>query len=1141
MSQPHLLKTQRFLPLFVTQFMGAFNDNLYKNAMVILITYKIAVEQSLNAQILVTIAAGLFILPFFLFSAMAGQLADKYDRAMLTRNIKLAEIVLVILGGLALMSGNIYVMLLILFGLGAQSTFFGPIKYALLPQYLKEHELISGNAFIEAGTFLAILSGTILGGVLILHPYGITLVTAGLVACALIGYFASLKMPSAQGPNPDMKMSWDIGRETLRIINYSRSHRDIFRCILGISWFWLIGATFLAQFPTYAKDVIGGDETVVTLFLTVFSVGIGIGSFLCNRLLKGHVQSTYVPLAALGITLFAVDLYFASDLVVQAEPGTLLTATQFLAYGSSLRIVFDLLLIAICGGVYIVPLYAILQSRCEKEHAARVIASNNVMNALFMVASAILIVVMLKLEFTIPQIFLTIGILNLAVAAYICSLLPDALLRSIARTLFGFLYRVEVKGLEHYKEAGDRVLIIANHTSFLDAALIAAYLPEKITFAINTYIAQNPFIKPFLKLVDAYPLDPTNPLATKSLIDAIRKNRKCMIFPEGRITITGSLMKVYEGPGMIADKAGAQILPIRLDGAQYTPFSRLRGKVRIRLFPKITLTILPPRTFEVPENFKGRKRRQMAGAKLYDLMTCMMFDSSDRSETLFSALISAKKTHGGSHRILEDVERKPITYRGLLLKSFMLGRLIERACEREQAMGLMLPNTAASVVTFFGLHAFGKTPAMINFTAGAAQVVMACRTAGLTTVISSRRFVQMGKLESLVQDMEAGGITIIYLEDMRTMVQWQDTLFGIGASILPEWFYANTGKRADASDAAVILFTSGSEGTPKGVVLSHANIQANRFQLASIVDFGPQDKVFNCLPMFHSFGLTGGTLLPLLSGISVFFYPSPLHYRIVPELVYDTNATIMFGTDTFLSGYARYAHPYDFHSLRYVFAGAEKLKESTRGVWQEKFGVRIFEGYGATETSPVISTNTPMHNRVGTVGRLAPALLHRLESVQGISDGGRLWVQGPNVMLGYYKADAPAVLQPPENGWYDTGDMVSFDEEGFITIKGRLKRFAKIGGEMVSLTSVENAVHDLWSEHTHATVTVPDAKKGEQIVLLTTRPDAERDELIRHFRVQAISELAIPKRICIVASLPLLGTGKVDYVAAREIALRYDT
>jgi len=335
----------------------------------------------------------------------------------------------------------------------------------------------------------------------------------------------------------------------------------------------------------------------------------------------------------------------------------------------------------------------------------------------------------------------------------------------------------------------------------------------------------------------------------------------------------------------------------------------------------------------------------------------------------------------------------------------------------------------------------------------------------------------------------------------------------------------------------VILYTSGSEGSPKGVVLSHRNILSNCNQVASRIDFGPQDRVLNVLPMFHSFGLTGGTLLPILSGIKTFYYPSPLHYRIVPELIYDTDSTIMFGTDTFLSAYARCANPYDMHSIRYIFAGAEKLRDETRRTYADKYGVRVFEGYGATEMSPVISINTPMQNQPGTVGRLLPGIRHKLTPVPGIDDGGLLWTKGPNVMMGYLKADLPGVIQAPEDGWYDTGDIVSFDEKGYVSIRGRQKRFAKIGGEMVSLTAVETAVAICWPESQHAAVTLLDARKGEQIVLLTTHNDAQRDELMKHFQASKIGELGLPKRFVFVQAIPTLGTGKTDYQRAKTLAL----
>ena len=501
-------------------------------------------------------------------------------------------------------------------------------------------------------------------------------------------------------------------------------------------------------------------------------------------------------------------------------------------------------------------------------------------------------------------------------------------MRTIMRKLFKFFYNVEVKGLENFEKAGDRVLIVANHLSFIDAALIYLFMPQRPLFAVNRFIAQKWYFKPFLKLVKNFPLDPTNPMATKAMINEIRKDKKCMIFPEGRITVTGSLMKVYEGPGMIADKSNAKILPVRIDGAQYTPFSRLKGKVRIKLFPKITVTILEPRTFDIDAEIKGRKRRHAAGIKLYDLMSQMLFDSSDYKRTLFRSVIDQSHIHGRRHIIAEDALRKPINYGSLITRCFILGDKIAQNTKKGEYVGVMLPNMVTSIVTFFALQYIGRVPAMLNFSTGEKNLISACKTAKIKTIYTSKRFVTMGKLEGIVEAAKKQKIKVIYLEDIAGEVNIFDKLTGFCKGLFPSAFYKP--EKNAYQKPAVVLFTSGSEGTPKGVVLSHENIQANRYQLASRVDFGPTDIVFNALPIFHSFGLTGGTLLPLLSGIRTFFYPSPLHYRIVPELIYDTNATIMFGTDTFLSGYARFANNYDFYSVRYVFAGAEKLKEETR-------------------------------------------------------------------------------------------------------------------------------------------------------------------------------------------------------------------
>jgi len=413
-----LLKTRRFAPLFVTQFLGAFNDNVFKNALVMFITYKLATQESGNAQILVTLAGALFILPYFLFSAMAGQFADKYDRARIARITKVWEMIVVAIAAIGLYIGHAYFMLFVLFCFGVQSTFFGPVKYTLLPQHLHEDELIAGNAYIEAGTFLAILLGTILGGVLIMAEGGEHLVVAAMVVVAVVGYIASRFIPLAPAPSPNLAIGYNIVHETWAMVSHDRQNRRVFLSILGISWFWLVGATFLALFPGYAKNTLLASESLVTLFLTIFSLGIGIGSFACTMLLKGEVKATLAPWAAIGMSIFTFDLVIASGSAIGGNPEALISAWQFLEHAANWRILFDMLMIAICGGIYVVPLYAIMQHDSAPESRARTIATNNVMNALFMVAAALVTVLMLKANFTVPQVFLALAVANGAVAFY---------------------------------------------------------------------------------------------------------------------------------------------------------------------------------------------------------------------------------------------------------------------------------------------------------------------------------------------------------------------------------------------------------------------------------------------------------------------------------------------------------------------------------------------------------------------------------------------------------------------------------------------------------------------------------------------------------------------------------------------------
>ena len=708
----------------------------------------------------------------------------------------------------------------------------------------------------------------------------------------------------------------------------------------------------------------------------------------------------------------------------------------------------------------------------------------------------------------------------------------------IGRWLFKLLFRVEVKGLENYHQAGKRTLIVANHTSFLDAALLVFFLPARdFSFAIHTRIVTQWFMAPFRSMFKLFIMDPTNPFSLKSLIKYIKSDHKVVIFPEGRITKTGSLMKIYHGPGLVADRSGADVLPVRIDGAQYTPFSRLRGVIRLHWFPKITITILPPRKIKAPEHIRGRERRKFAGQVLTDIMNEMMFATSNYHRTLFDAVIDAEKLHGPEHVIANDIERKPLTYRQLVLRGFLLGDFIEKETERGEYVGIMLPSMCSTLITFMAMQSRGRVPAMLNFSTGLQSLLSACETAEVRVVYTSTRFVKLAKLEEIVSELEKK-VKIIYLEDIVKQVSLGCKLRNWFAARFPKISYHSRNRDASPDDPAVVLFTSGSEGVPKGVVLSHSNLLANGVQMSTRVDFNAQDIILNALPLFHSFGLTAGTLIPLISGMRVFFYPSPLHYRIIPEVAYEIGATIMFGTNTFLANYARFAHPYDFYSLRYVFAGAEKLQDSTRRIWSEKFGVRVFEGYGATETSPALSTNTAMDNKTGTVGRFLPGVEYKLLPVEGVDEGGKLLVKGPNVMLGYLLNDNPGKLIPPEaeegKGWYDTGDIVSIDEDGFVTIQGRAKRFAKVAGEMVSLTAVEEFIDSLWPDHTHAVIAMADDRKGEKLVLVTENNEAERKQIVSHARANGFGEINIPRKVMYLKKLPVLGAGKVDYISVTE-------
>ncbi len=1110
-----LLKERKFLPLFITQFLGAFNDSLLKSTVMTYITFALPATPSERGMLLTAVLI-LFILPFFLFSATAGQLADKYDRSKIAQMTKITELGLMILVTICLVNQWLTATLALIFLMSVQSAFFGAVKYSLVPQLLKEDELITGNAIIDGSTFFSILSGTILGVWLYHSPAGVGGI---LIICSVIGMLASFYIPQALAPRPNLKVSANILIDIKLTLKKTMEKRSIFITILGISWFWAFGAVVTKLIFDIPKDILHLPESSVAVFMVIFSVGVACGTVICNKIMCGLIHPTFVPLSSIAMGFATLSMYFFSRDYI---PMTASTSAFFISI-AGLKISLILFTMSCFAGIYIVPLNAFLQNKAPKAYLATIISGNNMFNSL---AICLLSGMLIGLEALMGKtsIILVLAFISFVISFVIMSIIPDALPRSMAQSLLSFFFKIKIKGLENYEKAGNRVLLIANHTSLLDGLLMAAFMPEKIIFAINTEIAKKWWVRIFNPLVKLYPLDPTNPLALKHLINELKEDQKCLIFPEGRITVTGALMKIYEGAGIAAVKAEANILPIRIDGAQFSKFSYLKGKTKTKFFPPITITMLPPTRIVLNEEDKGSRRRKKIADQLYDIMSTMIYKSSPLEVPLFEALLQAPKTYGEKHIIAEDINRTPINYKTFIMKSYALGAAFEKYFP-EKHLGLMLPNSLANAVAFFGCQSVGKIPAMINFTQGIYQILSCIATAQVQTVITSQKMVEMLKLEGLVDTLRAQNINVVYLEEFKDKITLGIKLKAFGKKLLR--ITPNT----NPNDPCTILFTSGSEGVPKAVLLSHVNLQANRYQLSAIFAFTTQDVMFNALPMFHSFGLSVGTILPVLSGLKVFFYPSPVHYKIVPELFYDTNATIICGTDTFFAGYAKKANPFDFYNVKYAIVGAEKLKDSTYYSWVEKFGVRILEGYGVTESSPVLSVNTPMYQKKGSVGRLLPAIEYKLEAIPGIEQGGKLLVKGDNIMLGYLKDQQ---IIAPENGWYDTGDIVDFDEHGYMSILGRAKRFAKIGGEMVSLTAIEDIINKFIQDKLSVVVSIPDEKKGEQLVLVTEATGITSRMLLEYFKQNFYSELWIPKKIVEVEKIPLLGTGKTDYVTVKK-------
>ena len=705
----------------------------------------------------------------------------------------------------------------------------------------------------------------------------------------------------------------------------------------------------------------------------------------------------------------------------------------------------------------------------------------------------------------------------------------EKVLKRLLRLYFRVFHRIRITGLENVPDRFDRLVVISNHASLLDGLIIYAHLKPDLKILVDTATARKPFLRLFMNNRRTIKINSLNPYSLKEAIKHVEMGTPLLIFPEGRVSTTGSIMKIYEGTGFITYKTGARVLPVYLDTYK-TALSRKKG--RKKLFAPVAMTIGKLQAPMALDSLPHRERKKEAVKIIYRTLTGLCYETHNKSTTLGREFIRICRENKRK-TLFKDATGVEISYRKALLSAFVLGDHFSKYPDR--VFGLLLPNLSVTALVFMGLQLFRRIPAFLNYSSGIGVMNQAMELADIRTVVTSRQFLERIK----IGEENFKGKTLVFIEDLKSKIGLWDKIRAMFRCVRPGPFAAGGGD--ESLETAVILFTSGSEGVPKGVCLSHENIVSNINQCLAKIDVREDDYLLNALPMFHSFGLTVGTLMPIFAGGKVFLYISPLHYRVVPEIAYDQNCTVMLGTNTFLRGFGKRAHPYDFYSMRYIFCGAEALTDEVFETYSKVYGIRVLSGYGATECSPVLAINSQLENRHGTAGKFLPGIEYKITPAEGIDSregrAGRLFVKGKNVMKGYLKNEkANHKFLVEDAGWYDTGDIVEMTRDGFLKICGRVKRFSKISGEMISLAALEEALAPLTAGRKEiAVMGVPDEVKGEKLIVVTDMNALDIRTIRETLKARGFSELACPKEIRPVGEIPKLGSGKVDYVRLKEM------
>jgi acyl-[acyl-carrier-protein]-phospholipid O-acyltransferase/long-chain-fatty-acid--[acyl-carrier-protein] ligase len=1155
-TSPEVGSLRGFWALIITQFQGAFSDNVLKNLVIFVAIFGTSMTLPQQHQFGESIGA-LFSLPFILFSMAGGFLADRFSKRSVMLGVKVFELAIMslVLAGLWTLNRNL--LLACVFLMGTHSAFFGPSKYGSLPELLPERRLSWGNGLLELGTFMAIILGTVAAAVLsqkLDHRQWISGFI--LMALAIFGFFACLGITRVPAADPAKRFRANFPAEVWRQLRAMRGDRPLWLAVIGNTYFNFLGALLLLNLFFYGADVLKVDETHIGFLNVSLALGIGLGSVAAGYLSGGKIEYGLVPLGALGLSIFSALL---------ALPG--LSTAQALVL---------LALLGFTGGFFIVPISALLQHKPSRETKGEVQATANLLSfvGVFLASGAHWLLAQ-RLQFSPRAIFLVGGVMTLAGANYVLWLLPDALLRFVLWLLTRTVYRIRVVGRENIPTKGG-ALFVSNHLSLADAMLLLASTDRTVRFMMYKAHYELPWIRPFARMLGVIPISseqrPREMLKSLQMAsEAIKNGEVVCIFAEGQITRIGQMMPFRRGFERIMKDVEAPIIPVALDGVWGSIFSFERGRFLWkwpRRFPHpITVNYGKP----MPHTATPFEVRQA----VQELMAEAWTYRKGRMKTLHRAFVRTARTHP-LRFALADAQNPKVRFGPALARTIFLGRRLKKTWEGQKMVGLLLPPSTSGALVNFAAMLSGKVPVNLNYTVSEETLASCIRQCEIKTVITSRAFLEKVKLKVPCE--------AVFLEELAGA---PSALEKLAAFFMACCFPAALLERAlgrerkiELDDLATVIFSSGSTGEPKGVMLSHYNIGSNIEQLEQVFGLGRRDCVLGVLPFFHSFGFTGTLCLPAVVGVGAIYHPNPLDAKTIGPLVREYSATFLLATPTFLQLYMRGCAPEDFGSLRVVMTGAEKLPDRLATAFEEQFGIRPLEGYGCTECSPAVAVNTHDFRSAGfrQVGAKRGKIGHPLSGVSvrivdpetraplPMGQAGLMLVRGPNVMRGYLgKPEKTAEVlisngslnrsqgqsashSLPSDGresggegvWYVTGDIAAFDEDGFLQITDRLSRFSKIGGEMVPHIKVEERLHELAgsTEQTFVVAAVADEKKGERLVVLHKLADDPLQVTLEKLSQTDLPNLWKPRadQFFRVESFPMLGTGKLDLRKVKEMA-----